>query len=134
MAKILGRHDIDAASDKQATAIPVPEWGGEVLIRPISALERETWENEVLRRQKAGEPCNTLRAELVAIALVDDTGKPLYTREEAILLATRDAGPIDRIFEYIRARAGISDQDVRELEKNFATLRAACSSSTSASS
>ena len=65
------------ASDLPIEKIPVPQWGGELLHRPLSGEEL----TEVLKVAQAEgkHDITAYNCELIARALVEEAGKRLYT-------------------------------------------------------
>jgi len=111
---MLTREQILAANDLPIERVSVPEWGGSVCIRTLTAAQREEWEKQ------AGDAKGKwqIRATLVAAAVCDEAGKPLFTANDVAALAAKSAPPIIRIFEAANKQSGISEEDVAELEKN----------------
>ena len=66
----LSRDQILAANDRAIVTVAVPEWGGDVLLRPLSAHESTTLYD--------GNPEHkTLVNRLIAMSIVDDAGARL---------------------------------------------------------
>lgn len=112
----LDRLSILTHDDRQLELVPVPEWGGEVYVRGITADERDAWELS-MAEAKPGKS-KVMRASLVALATCDETGAPLFTRADVADLGAKAAGPVDRIFEVATRLARIGKKDVEDLEKN----------------
>ena len=116
-----------ALSLEQMLAVPkpetlaVPEWGGEVLVKVLTADEKAAWEKscQVQKRGPKGEitivPNDkvNVRASLVAIGLVNEQGQPVLTADQA---GKAHAGAIERVFVKLCALNGIGEKDAAELE------------------
>lgn len=112
---ILTKEQILAADDKPTRDVPVPEWGGEVRIRTMSASERDQWEAEVYGEGKV----NTVdfRARFCALCIVDDQGAPVFTNAEVRALGAKSAAALQRVFNAAQTLNALSNKDVAELEK-----------------
>lgn len=93
----LTREAILAAEDRSETEIvPVPEWGGEVVVGVIGGDERDRFD---LYREKRKQGDAGIRALLVAMACRNDDGKPLFTPEDVATLGAKSSRALDRVFE-----------------------------------
>src|SRR5688572_4900223 len=93
----------------------VPEWGGPVRGRGLSASERDAFEATVVRQKGKDIQINrqNLRARLVAMSLVGEDGKtPLIKEEQIPSLSTQSAAVIERIFEVCQKLSGLAPADV----------------------
>lgn len=118
---ILNREQILAAPDLVTEIVPVPEWGGEVVVRSLTAAERDQYEKEFISQHGTRIKFDLVnpRARLVALSVVDEDGKRLFTDRDVAELAKKSAAPVDRIYAVAQKLSGISDGDVEELEKNL---------------
>lgn len=79
MENILTAEQLRAPAELPSAAIVVPEWGGTVHVRRLTALERDRYDLEtgdVIK--KGGEEAQNIRARLVAHCLVGGDGKQLF--------------------------------------------------------
>lgn len=130
---LLSRDDILKAEDIGTETVSVPEWGGEVLVRGLTGRERDTFEADLLVRrggQMEVDPRNA-RARLVALCVVGEDGKQLFTRDDVAALGEKSAAALDRIYEAAARLSGLSEKDQKELEANFGATAGAGSSSAS---
>lgn len=112
----ISRADVDAATDIKIEDVEVPEWGGVVGVKMMTAEERDNFESTLYNEGK--QDLNNIRAKLVVRTLVDDEGKRLYKDSEAVVLAQKSAKALDRIFKIAQKLNGIGQDAVAELEKN----------------
>lgn len=100
--------------------IEVPEFGGTVHVRAITSGERDHYEAQVMqRRGKELVPNLTnARAKLVVLALSDEKGTRLFEDRDISKLGNLPAKGIQRVFDKARDLAGLSEEDVDELEGN----------------
>lgn len=112
------REKILEADDLETELVPVPEWGGDVLIRSLDGVGRDTFEMAVYRmRQNPREEVN-IRARLVALCAVDDAGLQLFSEKDVARLGAKSARALDRCFTVAQRLNGLTAADVSELAKN----------------
>jgi len=132
---ILNRNAILAAPDIVTETVTVPEWGGEVLVKAISAAERDEFEQAIVQMRRSGKRTemefnrSNFRARLAARALVDEDGDRLFSDADVELLGAKSASALDRVYEAAARLAGITKNDEEELEKNFVTTPSESSAS-----
>lgn len=115
MTKILSKQDILAAQDMRREEVHVPEWGGSVYVRSLSADEKDAFEYKMYSQKQTGRG---IRAAYVGLSLVDEMGQRLFTDEEVPMLGTKFAGAVDRVFEVVSRINRISERDLEDLGKN----------------
>jgi hypothetical protein len=113
----LNRDQILEADDLKTEEIEVPEWNGSVVVRELRGRERDAFEEGSLDKQRNLKMTN-MRARLVALSVVDEDGKRMFTAKEAELLGDKSATALNKLFEVSCRLSGITDSDVDELEKN----------------
>lgn len=108
---MLSRDQILAAGDIKTEDVEVPEWGGTVRVRTLSAADR-------LRVVgTAGAGIDTRIIWLVA-ALVDDKGGPLMKAEDVAAMMQKSAKATDRVYEVV-SRLNFSEKPAaKEAAKN----------------
>ena len=111
--ELLSLETILAAKDQTIEKLAIPEWGGHVFVRNMSALERDKYEQAHLTKKLAN-----YRATIAACSVCDEEGKLLFSSANIAELAKKSAKPLDRIFEVSMRLSGISEKDIEELEKN----------------
>ena len=112
---VLDRAAILAADDMRRERLAVPDWGGDVFVRTLTGKERERLENAWRAASGAGE---NARASLLAVALVDEAGKRLFTDADIEALADKAAPVLDRLFDVACILNRIGDAVVEELAGN----------------
>ena len=81
---LLSKTAILAAQDLQTEDVEVPEWGGAVRVRSFTGRERDAFEASMVRgdgRDRKVDLTN-MRARLVGLTVIDETGQRLFTDEE----------------------------------------------------
>ena len=115
----LNKEAILAIRDFTMTEVDVPEWGGKVQMRPMSGKERDAFEMEIQRRTKVGSmDSENLRVMLLALSLVDEAGKSLFTLADMEALNEKSAVVICRLFEVAQKINGLTAQAIEGLGKN----------------
>ena len=118
--RILDRAAILAAPDIQTEELYVPEWGGSVLIKGLTAAQRDQFEADSLKGKGKNKDVNLLniRARFVSLCIVDEEGNQLFSERDVHALGQKSGKAIDRIWDKATDLSGISDDDVDELTKN----------------
>jgi len=106
-----------AAGDDKLRKVNVPEWGIDVYLGVMSAGERDSWENEWLQKQGKGGVEN-FRSKFLVRCLCDESGKRLFSVNEADQLSSKPADIINRLFEIAREQNALTSEQVDELAKN----------------
>ena len=119
---ILSKDQIFSANDIKSEIIPVPEWGGEVIVRGLTGHDRDAWENALMvRRGKRFEQnMEDFRARLVVLCVIDEKGERLFHDGDVHQLTTKSAAALDRVYDKAAELSGISEKDVEDLTKDFA--------------
>ena len=131
---LLSKTAILAAQDLQTEDVEVPEWGGAVRVRSFTGRERDAFEASMVRgdgRDRKVDLTN-MRARLVGLTVIDESGQRLFTDEEADLLGAKSGAALDRVFAIAQKLNGLSGSDVEELSKNSSGVPSAVSTSASA--
>jgi hypothetical protein len=114
---ILTRDEILAQNGLPREPLFIPEWDGNVIVRAMTAGERDGFEMAIGAAREEGEnPC--ARARIAVITLVDDAGRQLFTEADIPALSAKYAKPIDRIFDVAIRLSKLTKDDVEALEKN----------------
>lgn len=107
---------------KRIEEVQVPEWGGSVFVRELSAAERDAFETSMVQLDRKGKVQGhnlaNVRARLAVFALCDEHGERMFGDGDAEALGELSASALQRVFEVAQRLSGISNEDVEELEKN----------------
>lgn len=117
---ILTRDAILQAKDLPKELVAVPEWGGEVYVRALTGAERDSFEQSMLEQKGKSSKMNlkNVRAKLVALTVVDEDEKRLFSDDDVKFLGNKSAAALNRIFEVAQRLSGLRPEDVEELTKN----------------
>ena len=114
----LTRKQILDADDLATATVSVAEWGGEVIVRTLTAAERDQLEGAIISESGVKDMDN-LRAKLVALAVVDDDGKRLFTFADVAALGKKSASALGVVFTAAARLSGITKKDVEDLTENL---------------
>lgn len=121
---LLDKSKILAADDKPTVRVDVPEWGGHVFVRTMSAGERDNYEAEIYDLSKGGKANDAksmmanARARLLVRTLVDEEGNRLFEDSDMEALGAKSGLVVDKVFTVARKVNGLSEADVDELVGN----------------
>jgi hypothetical protein len=120
---ILNRDLILKATSLRTEEVPVPEWGGAVLVRELRGRERDEWEASLaVQRGKQMVPdVANMRAKLVARSVIGEDGEPLFSQQDVSALGELSAAALDRVFEAASRLSGLNPADLEEMAKNSGT-------------
>ena len=104
----LTKDEILAAPDLKPELVDVPEWGGSVWLRGLSAGEYMAFSQQGQALLAEG----TLQAWLVAKTLIDETGTPLFTEDGVKALAQKSGKVIKTLAEHVMKLSGLATDDI----------------------
>lgn len=117
---LLDKETILKANDLPIEEVYVPEWGGTVRVRTLTGRERDHFEASIAvpegRRMKYN--LSNVRARLVALSIVDENGKLLFSEADVKVLSEKSGKALDRIYSVACRLNGMSDRDMEDLLKN----------------
>ena len=114
---LLGRDAILGAADQRYETVEVPEWGGSVRVKTLSAAERDLFDEECYDARKEGGAVD-VRSRLVRFSGVDADGAQLFTADDVDKLGRKSSVAMDRIFSVAQRISGIGAPDLEGLEGN----------------
>jgi len=115
----LTRDGILGAEDLPLVPVEVPEWGGTVWVKPMTAAGRDAFEVAVSDDNGEVDRKN-FRAKLVVRTAVTPDGVRLFTDDDAKTIGAKNALPVNRVFEVAARASGLTPEDVAGLEGNSA--------------
>ena len=126
----LSKKDILATTLPSET-VDVPEWGGKIILRGITATERDDYEQAMVDMSPNGakRKLHNVRASLVVRCIVDEQGEREFADSDAEVLGAKDAAIIDRLWDVCRRLCGMSTEDEVKLAQGFDRAQADTSDS-----
>lgn len=116
--RLLTREDILGAQDIVTERIPVPEWGGDVIVRSLTARQIE-----ILQDRIKGKGLRGATALLASAAIVDENGKPVFNsriQSEVDALGRKSMAGLQRVMNAILKMNALDPEEVEALAKNSA--------------
>lgn len=95
--------------------VDVPEWGGHVNVRVMSATERD-FLGERFAESKVG-----LRAVIAAMLVCDDDGNDLFSDADVNALGEVSGAALDRVLQVAERLNGLTQESIEDAEKNLET-------------
>lgn len=119
---VLTRDQILEAKDLTREAVPVPEWGGDVLVQAMTGAERDSYEATLMSMRGNNPQWNFVnaRAKLVARSCVDEAGARIFTDDDVKALSKKSSAALQRVYDVAMRLSGLSSQDMEDLTKNSA--------------
>ncbi len=117
---LLNKEQILKSDDLKSEVVAVPEWGGDVKVRVMTGTERDAFEASIFDAKGKDSKVNlkNLRAKLIVLTVVGDTGEKLFTDADIEILGGKSAKAIDRVFAIAQKINGIGQKEVEDLTKN----------------
>ena len=109
----LTRDAILAAEDLKSKRVEVPEWGGHVFVRQMTAGDRDKFDAFIFEQSGA-----SIRAWLVGMCAVDGEGKRMFTDDDLDALTGKNGEAMDCVFQAARKLNKLLTVDIEDAEKN----------------
>lgn len=112
MSTYLSRDDILSAQDFRTDEVEVPEWGGTVLVRELSAMEAENIGFSMADKQGNIDlsKAKGLAVRTVALGVIDEDYRKVFTRKDVEALGKHSRIAINRIATRIMQLSGMSPE------------------------
>lgn len=114
--------EILAVEDRKPEPLPVPEWGGEVFIKTMSGIDRDAYENRLIKCMKKGELVENrgLKMALLRKTLCDEAGELLIASDkDAKAFEGKSSQVIQRLFEASQDANGLGEDSAEQAAKNL---------------
>ena len=117
---ILSAQDILSVDDARRETVPVPEWGGAVIVRSLSGAERDKFESSLIEGRGKDRKVNTdnTRARFAAMVMIDQNGNKLFKPGDVAALGNKSAAALERVYEAGLRLSGMTADEAEELEGN----------------
>jgi len=122
MSKILNRDEILKVDDLKRRTVSIPEWGGSVIVRTMTGVERDELEGIMAVQSAEGktpaERLRNFRALTVALCTIDENGNRLFTLEDVEALGRKSTAGLSRVFAAAQILSALTEESVKEMVKN----------------
>ena len=120
-SKLLSRAAILEVADVQQEDVDVPEWGGVVRVRGLTARERDAFEGTVVQAQGNRITRNTanISARLLCLTAIDEDGNLLFTQDDAEALGNKSGEAMTRVTRVILRLSGMAPDSLEEATENL---------------
>lgn len=115
---ILNKDQILKIDDLPKIEVEVPEWGGTVLITMMSGEARMQYENFFVSQGDSMQATENLTAKLIALTLVDENGKRIFSDEDIPLINKKSAKALATIFRMSLKHNKLDRESAEETKKN----------------
>ncbi len=106
--------EIISSEDFRYQDVEVPEWGGTVRIRSLSAKQRDT-----LARKIKADGESEASEMMVVMCVVDEAGRRIFEFKDIERLKGKSTVPIARIVRALGELTGGTGKPTKEFEENF---------------
>lgn len=113
----LSRDQIILADDSRTEDVSVPEWGGTVRVKEMTASARDAFEQSLLGKDRKPSLADA-RAKLAASCICDEKGDLLFSQADVVVLGRKSAKALDRVISVIQRINAMSDDELEESVKN----------------
>jgi hypothetical protein len=108
---MLDKITILSINDIATEIVDVPEWGGQVTIRALSAKNRE-----IMRESVTGEDgevdITALKVKLIIMSAIDKDGNRLFEQNDFNGLSNKCATAIERLFVVAQRLSKLTNKDL----------------------
>lgn len=118
---ILSKDQILEADDLKSEEVQVPEWNGSVLVRTMTGADRDSFESSLVTIKPDGSRVpnyTNMRAKLVAMTVVNESGGRMFDETEVDRLALKSAAALKRVYEAAERINGVGQAAQADAEKN----------------
>ena len=122
----LDKNAILGSVDLPREEVSVPEWGGKVLVRGLTAQERDALEESTVQRNSEGVVkviYDNMRARLASLTIVDGDGNRIFTQADVEALGNKSGAALDRIFDVAQRLSGMTKKSKEVALKNSQTTQ-----------
>jgi hypothetical protein len=107
-----------SATNVACEEMDVPEWGGTLMLRPMTGNQLDAWEMAGRKRAESGDLVG-LRASMIAMMAVDPTNpeKLLFTEADVKALGDKSGKAIQRVFNRCCEINVLGAEDIAALKK-----------------
>jgi hypothetical protein len=105
-----------AAGTLPRETVPVPEWGGEVIVATMTGAARDEWEQSLVTQGRRS--IENVRAKLVAATVVDEAGSRMFSADDVQALGRTSAAALDRVCKVAQRLNGLTAEELESAKGN----------------
>ena len=117
----LSRTAILEADDIRTELVEVPEWGGSVMVKAMSGVERDKFEASVVKQQGSRQiiDMSNVRAKICSLTICDEQGQLIFSPNDVKALGQKSSAALSRVFAVAQDLSGISAEDMDDYTKTL---------------
>ena len=115
--------------------VEVPEWGGIVRVRELTADERDEYEQSLMEARRFGKKIEvkpnfkSAKAKIVCKCIIDEAGNRMLADKDVLWVGKKSSAVLNRLADVIQRLSGMMEKDLEDLEGNSGTGQSEDSSS-----
>ena len=126
--KAFDKRKLKQLTDTIIVKVPTPEWQeagiDHVHVRSMTSRSRDAYEVALVSAQEeSGNAADNIRANTVVATACDEDGNLIFDSSDAVWLGNMSASALNRIFDAGKKLAGITKEDVKDMEKSLGTAQ-----------
>ena len=109
---------LDPSREVKVEPVFIPEWQGTVLIQALTPAQAAVAREFGHIWGRGGRPharLQKLRAKMVALSVVDENGRLVFSPDDIEALSEKHCAALERILDVVRRMSGVSDERARQL-------------------
>jgi len=122
MSDLLKRTAILEAKDLPFEDVDVPEWGGTVRIAGMTGEAATAFSDEMVEMDSRGQvksvKMENFMAKMLAMTIVDDDFKAVFSKEDIEALGKKSAAVLKRLSEVAMRLSGLGEGSIEGAQKN----------------
>lgn len=98
----LTRDAILEANDTIMEPVEVPEWGGSVMVRAMTGVDRDAFDASMVKFGPDGKgvtDLSNMRVKLLSRTIVDEAGNRIFTDADMEALGRKSAAALERVYQ-----------------------------------
>jgi hypothetical protein len=117
---MLTKEEILARRPTLIEPVPMPEWGGTVYVRELSAAERDAFEAQqiIAKRAVEGSELHDFRAKIIVLSACDADGNRMFDDSEIPAVSKLPVKELQRLFDAGLRVGAISESEAEAIEEN----------------
>lgn len=118
--KALTRADIFSKPPEFARErVEVPQWGGHVYVKQITARAIETWQDWLVEQEKSDGLKHSFRVKLIMLCVCDEEGRLIFTdAADLAVLTDRENSVVELLWQACRSVNRMDKEATEKAAKN----------------